>query len=121
MPPKPVIAVDKLEREHLESYALNLEELNKGQRIEIGELRSENSKLIKKIDSLDEGFGLETQNFVVFPKRWDGRPTCSQHGPMLCMDEARGMWRCPACHIGISTHDFLNYLRMEFDGVIHIQ
>ena len=86
---------------------------------ERNELKRENTRLERYIERMeDPERGAET--WVVFNKDWR-TPACSKHGAMLCMDKARGMWRCPARHIGVATHGFLEYLRREFDGVIVIK
>lgn len=54
------------------------------------------------------------KNLVKFDEQ--GYPSCEEHGAMTCVNKERSLWRCSACHIGVSFEHML-----VFDEWLRIQ
>lgn len=113
-----MVDTSKMKRAHLIGYVESLIKERDYARNIASKLRSLVSKAERALELSEAGDSM-SGNYVIFDKH--GVPSCSEHGVMLCMDKPRGMWRCPTCHAGISTHELLRYVRREWDGVLVIK
>lgn len=113
-----MIDTSLMKREHLISYIESLTKQRDDARSDVSKAISLAAKLRRQLE-LSEAEVSMSGSYLIFDKH--GVPTCSEHGAMLCMDKPRGMWRCPTCHLGASTHALLNYIRREWDGILVVQ
>ena len=58
---------------------------------DIKDIPNFNPNVKNGLDSVSSGLVYWTDNNLV---------TCHRHGAMLCVNESRTIWRCPACNVG---------------------
>lgn len=72
-----------------------------------------NKQLEKNIVSLKDSPVVVTEKNLVYVDVLSNTPHCKQHGAMLCMNEERTIWRCPACNVGMLYIKFRGISREE--------